>query len=182
MTETYQMLVHTLSQHVHKMFTRPVSANRRVSARIRNSFAAVSVLEHTSFAHRSLGKPTDGAQDLLSNSEPKNRAYCTTHYNTIECSVISPLKIHILSLSPVPGTTGPMEWQGMARMRTRRCLHRSPVHASCTVLGSSTVLGSYRGKDQLALSIALFDQDMMGTEFDLLNPRFVTMKGVLSAT
>lgn len=108
--------------------------------------------------------------------------HITTHYNTIECSVISPLKIHILSLSPVPGTTGPMEWQGMARMRTRRCLHRSPVHASCTVLGSSTVLGSYRGKDQLALSIALFDQDMMGTEFDLLNPRFVTMKGVLSAT
>ena len=58
--------------------------NRRVSARIRNSFAAVSVLEHTSFAHRSLGKPTDGAQDLLSNSEPKNRAYCTTHYNTLQ--------------------------------------------------------------------------------------------------
>lgn len=46
----------------------------------------------------------------------------------------------------------------------------------------SNVLGSYRGKDQLALSIALFDQDMMGTEFDLLNPRFVTMKGLLSAT
>ena len=69
-----------------------------------------------------------------------------------------------------------MEWQGCEQGGAYTG-HRSMPVAQC-----SDVLGSYRGKDQLALSIALFDQDMMGTEFDLLNPRFVTMKGVLSAT
>ena len=48
------------------------------------------------------------------------------------------MSLAYLSLSPVPGTTGPRN--GVARMRTRRCLHRSPVHASCTVLGCARIL------------------------------------------